>query len=115
MGGEFDFRLGGSTIVSENCVCIDCRRLLFCSDLSTYLLCVRLVLCSDGSRVRPSLSAVSCASASVFRWSRTCHEINSESCPFLLRPGVRARLRVPCVCVAAVVVYPTVVGIGILS
>ena len=72
VGGEFDFRLGGSTIVSENCVRIDCRRLLFCSDSSTYLLCLLLVLCSVGSRVRPSSSAVSCASASVLRWSRTC-------------------------------------------
>ena len=59
-------------LFSENCVCIDCRRLLFCSGSSTYLLCVRLVLCSAGSRVRPSSSAVSCASASVLRWSRTC-------------------------------------------
>ena len=73
VGGEFDFYLGGLTIVSEKSVRCVCRRILFCSVLSPYLLCVRLVLCSVGSRVRPSSSAVSYASASVLRWSRTCH------------------------------------------
>ena len=37
---------------------------------------------------RRSLSEVGFASASVLCWSRTCHEINSESYPFLLCPDL---------------------------
>ena len=97
MGGEFDFQFGCSLFGFEESV----RSFRF-GDVSFIRLAGLRVLSFSCAT---DFVRVSYASASVLRWSRTCHEINSESCPFFLRPAGLCRYSN----------LHTVVGIGILS